>query len=280
MPFPQNVILFSLLIFSMLCCSSCGTVSDGLKEIEVGMQQDPGILFSDQFYKQASPEEVRKAINGQSLATAVAEVKYTTRTYSPQGINLYPLTSGSILLSDKITPLSVALKHTPHPEVIRLLLDAGSFLAERNTSLEWTLIAFFGEHPTTESLDIAFPTPLKDPCRSLKTLILNTYSVYGTTPLSLFLQKFPDTDINCQQSTPLYTAIHRHQNEVVLWLIEHGAKLNVTFENGKTPVQVAVMGSDWAVAKILMDHGADSARLSEAEKRHIATYHNKERTDG
>ena len=263
---------FAALFFCAVCLTACGVVSDSFKESEVRLQEDPGILFSAQFYQQASPAEVRQAINGQSLAKAVAEVKYTTRSYSPQGIDLYPLSSGSILLTNTITPLSVALENTPHAEVIRILLDAGSFIATRNTSLAWELMMFFAKHPSKASLDLAFPTAPKDRCVWIRSLIRYAYPAHPTATLSLFLQKFPDTDFSCQQSMPLQAAVNGDKQEIVLWMIQQGVNINVVFEDGKTPLQLAAERRYWALANRLVHHGADKSVLTETQRRNLAAY--------
>jgi ankyrin repeat protein len=73
------------------------------------------------------------------------------------------------------------------------------------------------------------------------------------------------------QRTPLHWAAKGGNPEVALLLIERGADVNGTDEGGSTPLRLAAMGGNWepnlpgfvvpgehaAVAKMLLDHGAD-----------------------
>jgi ankyrin repeat protein len=56
--------------------------------------------------------------------------------------------------------------------------------------------------------------------------------------------------------TPLFWAVDDNNQELVSFLIEHGAHVNTTAANGKTPLTLAREGGYEAVAEILRSHGA------------------------
>jgi uncharacterized protein len=59
--------------------------------------------------------------------------------------------------------------------------------------------------------------------------------------------------------TPLHLAAHFGQNEAVNYLLERGASVKVVSENGihVTPLQSALSGKRFDVARLLLEHGAD-----------------------
>ncbi len=55
----------------------------------------------------------------------------------------------------------------------------------------------------------------------------------------------------------LLTAVEQQDTNAVLSLIQQGANINVTDNQGRTPIMVATYGNDVKTAKVLIDAGAD-----------------------
>lgn len=60
-----------------------------------------------------------------------------------------------------------------------------------------------------------------------------------------------------QKFTPLYFAIFKGNLDVVKFLIDHNADVNIKDEEGKTPIYTAVLKGYIHIVQYLIDHGAD-----------------------
>lgn len=56
--------------------------------------------------------------------------------------------------------------------------------------------------------------------------------------------------------TPLFWAVNDNNQQLVSFLIEHGADVNATANNGKTPLAIATEGGHEAIADLLRSNGA------------------------
>jgi ankyrin repeat protein len=56
---------------------------------------------------------------------------------------------------------------------------------------------------------------------------------------------------------PIHSAVAGRYADVVRFLVEHGAEVNVRQHGGWTPLQAAALHGDRALVQLLLDHGAD-----------------------
>jgi len=76
----------------------------------------------------------------------------------------------------------------------------------------------------------------------------------------------PGLPIDCQDSsgnTPLYYAVRRKKNDIVEYLMVHGADAYIKNVRGKTPLGLAVDQMDADIVKILLDNSSDSDHSAE-----------------
>ena len=125
------ITLFCLPTF--LACG-CGAIHDAALGLAT-IQLPPGKLYSDEFYRTATPDDVRKVIGGDSLAGE----SHTDRSMGEH--SSFPFSQGftrtigvfvpnTYLAETRMTPLGVALWNTKNPEVVKVLLDAGASVEE------------------------------------------------------------------------------------------------------------------------------------------------------
>ena len=115
--------------------------------------------------------------------------------------------------------------------------------------------------------------------------LANTYSIDGFTPLGLaaFLGH-PETveallaggaQVNMasretMKMTPLASAIAAQQNAIARTLIEHGADVNAKAENDLSPLHTAAARGNLEMVTLLLDHGADLNATTKDGKTAVA----------
>jgi ankyrin repeat protein len=68
-------------------------------------------------------------------------------------------------------------------------------------------------------------------------------------------QKFPDTTDREQQRTALHYAVIQRDIAIVQVLVKYGMKLDVLDKEGRSPLALAVLGSDADIARLILEHG-------------------------
>jgi ankyrin repeat protein len=86
-------------------------------------------------------------------------------------------------------------------------------------------------------------------------VILTLTGVYNTRGLPL-IKKGTDVNETCDDSSPLHEASHECDSNVVSWLIQHGANLNLDLGDGYRPVIAAIRSDNAETLKTLIDTGA------------------------
>lgn len=231
----NTIVSWRVWCIALICLLSagCGITQDigtGMRSVQFG----PERLCSPEFYSKATPEEVAKEINGVSLAGVYYTRKFVSR--NPGFFSLDPFFSSSSVETEDMYPLTVAAANTPHPEVMRMLLDAGADVPPFNAPV----FTFLSKHPSLKALRLLRPyMPWDESCTMLNALITSAGSVSLLEEYSTNAP--PDVDFNCRSSgqTLLETAIEANRDDIVVWLADKGASLAMPTSNGLSPLELA-----------------------------------------
>lgn len=127
---PFNMTFGTILIAVVFFVTGCGMIGDSVNHVRT-WQPEPGVLYQPQFYARATPDEVRAAIAGHSLANE----RYVKKSVSMPDASIMggfvkPLRvfwpDSEVVEHTALFPLQVAAQNTPYPEVITIMLDAGA----------------------------------------------------------------------------------------------------------------------------------------------------------
>ncbi len=77
----------------------------------------------------------------------------------------------------------------------------------------------------------------------------------------LTLKELQTKDAN--NNTALYLAVANRHNEMALYLIERGARVDIRCDNGNTVLHKAIMNQDYETVIMLLDKGADYSKLND-----------------
>lgn len=131
-----RIVIWAVFFVLVTAMSGCGLVADGVNHIRA-IQLPPGDMYSPEFYRTATVEEVKKAIGSRSLA----DESYSERSYSAntEGRGFLAALDGKIKSVQSVFipmssvdenaptyPLQIAVGNTPYPEVVTALIDAGA----------------------------------------------------------------------------------------------------------------------------------------------------------
>ena len=267
---------FAALVFAVICLSGCGVVGNGINGLRA-MQLPPGKLYDPEFYKKATPEDVRKAIGNRSLA----EESYTERYYASNtegrgflaaleekmntvATAFIPLSS--VETGRTIYPLPVAVAFSPHPEVISMMLDAGAPIGTVDVAY---YVASGGANPEISKMLISRSVP-RVHCESLITLsgsgniAMMEYclDVVKVSPMCLGETSYPMKaalrggriaaadrllergavlpESDDERLELLAVALRKRNPETFNWLLSKGFDCSVTGSDGKNELMRAV----------------------------------------
>jgi hypothetical protein len=231
----------------------------------------PGKLFSEEFYRTATPAEVKAEIGGRSLA---GEYFIEKKVSERRGIyrELYPFLSDADVERSRIYPLAVAARTTPYPEVLVLLVEAGAAQGNLWASQE-ELSVWLGRHPDARALRMLLPYLPQDPCEVLVDILAGLAERGGKTSMwpDIYQEVFPDANLNCREKrfkrTPLEMFIRNNDEGGIQTLLRRGADLEfpVSGARGETPLAYAVnrdaVHRYSSVIALLLKHGAKVTSL-------------------
>jgi hypothetical protein len=263
-PALARILILSLLV---LCCSfsaGCGIVVDIVNHARA-LQFAPGALYDPAFYRTATPEKVKKEIDGCSLADA----SFVERRYVKKSPN-WPIFPRALVVfidffwpasyvreDPPVYPLQTAAKHTPYPEVITVLLDAGA-------------------RPETVDLPVGGRTPevgreinkilLSRSQATVRNQVLAAFVRRGDREMVDYCLSLPDVDVNFDASghySPLRTALSVYggeQNAMAVYLMERGAIIPKDADGELKLFSTTLLANNIKGFWMLVKLGADCSR--------------------
>jgi ankyrin repeat protein len=196
---------------------------------------------------------------------------------------------------EKSTELFDAIQRGGEAEVERLLDESPDLLRARNEKgVSAVSSAIYHGHPKIAGifinrgvgLDIfeASALGVRERVAELASAdpqLVNSFSTDGYMPLGLAAY-FGHADVvefllaagadpnehtrNETLATPLHSAVARGDMKSVQLLLEHGADVNATQQNGFTPLHSAALNGDREIINLLLARGADQSAKSEDGK--------------
>lgn len=238
--------------------SGCGVAHDAAVGV-ASVQLPAGKLYSADFYRTATPEAVREAIDGRSLAGESRTERNFGRnqggsTFVGSGIAAaYSLFIPTSHVSEReTTPLAVALDNSENPGVIKVLLEAG---ADVDGDL-------FGRHitrngPKQEILDLlmAHAAP-PERCEGVMALA----GTGDTARLDHCFAAVPGTTPDCTNRAGYTPLMAVSDPDIIAYLLRRGADVNKAREDGLTALSLALGLGREKTAELLLEHGADVPR--------------------
>lgn len=232
-----------------------GVLLDGATQDE----KDTALLLASQY----NTEEVVKNLLDAGANAQARTRRGTKALYLAASENQHPNVV-KLLLSGSQNELDTALFYAASgncPEVVKELLDTGAFVnqTDRVGATPLMYAARYNQNPEV-----------------LRTLIsagadVNKVSLFGENALSYAAENAntamaqalieEGADINSIQvngrPVVLYAVESKLDNDILTYILEHGAKVDATDWNGNTAFMIAAANDDYDRAKLLFGHGAD-----------------------
>ncbi|GHU06066.1 hypothetical protein FACS1894205_6930 [Alphaproteobacteria bacterium] len=237
------------------------------EDVLAEVKKDPdGVLYSEIFYIVATPDDVREAIAGRRLEKERKVVRYTVRG-SVRG----RIFNSAEERERYISPLSVAVGYTPHPEVVDILVAAGCNVNEILPDMDrdapfpeggyqgLVLETAFSINPYPGVLAALFRyNPSQDAKETLLASVLWEDDKHFAA-LDLLVKSGINLNgrVNGTFFTPLAWAVFYNQTRLVTILLEYGADPNATVKGGRWPLWHAMSERNYPMMLLLMDNGAD-----------------------
>jgi ankyrin repeat protein len=253
-----------LLLQALYGLSGCGLAHDTAMRVET-IQWPPDNLYSSEFYATATPEKVREAINGRSLAW---------ESYTKQDVYEYPSHFFDKTLSrtlglffpntyigkTKLTPLTVALRSTKNPEIIKTLLEARATVDEEALSYLQRYDIISNRGIARLLLPYAPPAVM---CESIHSFIVDGNRDMLEYCFTTFESASPNCDLRYKGMTPFLLAAKgfnatKDHAEIVRYLLGKGADIEKPDASGNRPLYLALHYGRAETATILLDRGAEA----------------------
>ncbi|ORY09021.1 ankyrin repeat-containing domain protein [Clohesyomyces aquaticus] len=157
------------------------------------------------------------------------------------------------------TSLYLALRGTQNLSVIQKLLNDGATLSARDqtgrTALDHACLVGI-HHNITAILDAEFAGPLINGA----TLLHRAAYLGDIAQLSDLLRRFPLIDVNVKDDrgiTPLHLSCQTNREEVVVFLLRHGADCRISSQNFGFPLGQASFQGMLSAVRIMLEQGAN-----------------------
>ncbi|CAK7073109.1 MAG: hypothetical protein DELT_01985 [Desulfovibrio sp.] len=253
-----RTILFGLLVFAIVCLSGCGLVADGVNVART-VQLPAGNLYSKEFYRGATPEEVKKAIGNRSLAEEV----YVEKSFSkpkggfmmPQGLltTLQVFIPDSSVDEDDIYPLQVAYPNTRYPEVLTILIEAG---ANPNTVIHMVRQDAWDSRSSHAKVRAVFPYYSEETQKRL----LEEVASGGDAELMAYCLDIVNLPPGSEYFTlAMHAALQDMHNGLIALLLERGASLPDDKDAQVSLLRSALMRNNPEGYLAMRRYGADAS---------------------
>lgn len=258
--------LLTLALALVMTMAGCGLAWD-MRNAVKSTQLPPSPLFTADFYLTATPEQVREEIGKGSLQGQAYSKRHFIRAKRPENYTetemrakgVFVPTSG-VLEEEPDRPIDLALLHSPHTEVIGILLDAGA-------DISWDTLQLLRQGRLRPEMADAILT------RGGEELVCDMVEFYGTKKdWNAFEQCFstysamPDCTPLYRTLTPLMTAASDNNMEFVRRLLAHGANVNKADSAGQRALNYALRNGHADMAAYLISQGADCAYVTAKQK--------------
>ena len=240
-------------------------------------RKDPREAVVDaRFYHTATPDQVREIVGKQSLSGIRSRTERVSLRGGPGlsseaalilALILAPreTITGKRTVTYKFTPLTIAARVTPYPEVIDILVNAGCNVNDLDSQALRSVV--YNKNPKVleavlrykPDLNIRMPgggSPLHELAMSERTT---------TEHLRIFLAAKPDLNVQSTKDimyinegeTVLMRAIYWRKADRVRMLLAAGANPNLGNRRGSRPLDVAIEAGEYTLAKELIAAGAE-----------------------
>ena len=267
-----RIVIWAIVFVLAMVTSGCGLAADGVNHVRA-IQFDPGDLYSPEFYRTATPDEVKKAIGGRSLAyAAFRKREFAANT---EGHGFLAALDGALKSAQSVFipmssvdegpavyPLAIAMRHTPYPEVVALLLDAG---ADMSVASVPGYVASGGANPEIGRLLLSRASP------ELRCASLIALAGAGSRPMLEYCLGLEGVSANCRVNGdyPLKGALRNGKTAMAEYLLERGAVIpedgNERFDLLAAILRTRNTAAFWAFHK----RGLHSATATSPEKKSL-----------
>ncbi|MDD7200678.1 MAG: ankyrin repeat domain-containing protein [Sphaerochaetaceae bacterium] len=232
-----------------------GALLDGATQDE----KDTALLLASQY----NTAEVVKALLDAGANAQVRTLRGTKALYLAASENQHPNVVKQ-LLSGNQNELDTALFYAASgncPEVVKELLDAGAFVNQTDRSGATPLMyaARYNQNPEVLSTLIAAGADIDKVSLFGENALSNAAENDNIAMAQTLIESGADINsvqVNCRPVV-LYAVESKLDNDVLSYLLEHGANVDATDWNGNTAFMIAASNDDYDRAKLLLEHGAD-----------------------
>ncbi|MDL2322146.1 ankyrin repeat domain-containing protein [Desulfosarcina sp. OttesenSCG-928-B08] len=253
-------IICILLVLLALFLAGCGVVVDGVNRVRA-FQFDPGKLYSSEFYRTATPEEVKAAIGGRSLAGKSFTVKEYRRDTGGFLGDLKKVLGVVLPLSEireyTLYPLTIAVQISPYPEVIALLLEAGAELGPHGQR------AYFSYNRPSQEIDKVM---LRSGDHAFVQRGLVAYARQNNREMVDFCLALPETTSDASHAAAwteadllpaLKVGLTLKHAEMAAYLLERGAAIPKNPADQNALFSAALRSGNTDGFRLLLEQGAD-----------------------
>lgn len=253
----QRMALSLLILLCSIWLGGCGVIWDaGVKVASYSPSPEP--LYTAEFYKTATPAEVKQAMGNTSLKGKFYQEKAYDKSKSSF---LFDETETSIITvfipgsrvwqAEPEYPLKLALYHSPYPEVITLLLDAGAELPPS-----------FAEPICWRCMQ---PAAVKEVLVRqnnrpyLHCMALQGYSKLANLEMVQYIVGLDASLITCHvvnASSVLTEAVKEGHIAIVNYFLNQGADIEHRDLFNETPLSYALLNNHVDIAYLLIKRGA------------------------
>ena len=168
---------------------------------------------------------------------------------------------GNKTFSPENVPIIIASENE-NPNIVKLLIDAGADVDERNENQDTALkIAVLKNNATITKYLIKAGADVNFKDANAVSLLHLATECGNVEIITALIAKGANLDSKSElNETPLYIALKNSQRDIFKLLLDAGANLNLKYENNRTLLQIVAAGEHWKMKwawQELLKHNAD-----------------------